>query len=155
MSAMAAQRQQFLEAMGVTLYRRRGAVAAVPAMSMDVVTSAEPVFATDSAMPALVMVGRREDRVRAAVVLQALAIKESAVQWIDATAEKLSALPPEAAAFIAIGEAMARPLGAELSTELQQRAYIVVTAAPSQWRGASGKRALWQVLKPLRRRLAG
>jgi len=153
MSATAAQRQQYLQAMGVTLYRRRGAMAAVAAAPMERVASAEPAFASESAAPALVMVGRREDRAHAGIVLQALGVQESAVQWIDAVAEKLSALPPDATAFLAIGEAMARPLGAELSTELQQRACIGVTTSPAQWRSASGKRALWQVLKPLRRRL--
>jgi len=152
MSAMAAQRQQFLQAMGVTLYRRRAPMAAVPVAP---VATADESASTGAAAPALVMVGRREDRGHAALVLQALGLREAALHWIDATPEKLSALPPAAGVFVAIGEAMARPLGAELSTELQQRASIVVTAAPAQWRSASGKRALWQALKPLRRRLSG
>jgi hypothetical protein len=150
---MTAQRQQFLQAMGVTLYRRRGAIAAATPATMDMAVSTEPAFPADATTPALVMVGRREDRLHAGIVLRALAVQETSVHWIDATADKLSALPPDAAVFLAIGEAMARPLGAELSTELQQRACIGVTTAPAQWRSASGKRALWQVLKPLRRRL--
>ena len=147
---MAARRQELLQAMGVTLYRRRGAASA-PAFS---VATAMPVVVSDG-LPALVIVGRSEDRASVDLLLRALALDVARMHWIDATPERLSTVPPEARAFIAMGEALARPLGAELSTDLQQRAQIVVTAAPAQWRGASGKRALWQVLKPLRRHLLG
>lgn len=168
-----ARRQQLLEAMGVTLYRRRGAeVPASPATS-DAASSRVPapaptrdapaqphahthVPARDHAQaPVLVIVGARADRAHADTLARALALTPARFAWIDASAERLDATPPEAAAYLALGAAFARPLGAELPTTVQQSAQIVVTSAPQEWRSAAAKRALWQVLKPLRRALRG
>jgi hypothetical protein len=137
----AARRRHVLDAMGVTLYARRAAARAVGPGG------------TGTALPRLVLVGRPEDRAAAEAVLQALGLAVAATQWVDASGEALSASPPAAQAYLALGDGLARPLGAELSTEVQRGAQIVVTPPPAQWRSAAGKRALWQVLKPLRRHL--
>ena len=76
--------------------------------------------------------------------------------WLDAGADGELAAAAEAQAYLVFGATMARALGAQLSTRQQSTATIAVTAEPAQLPGgAADKRALWQALKPIARRLRG
>lgn len=150
------RRQQLLAAMGITLYRRRGAAPPPQATTVAVEPGVpSPARCADGgAVPPLVVVGQPADRVRLAL-LQRLLGPHVALQWLDASADGLVQAPPAAPAYLVLGHALARPLGAELPTTTQQAAQIIVTTAPVEWRDGVAKRALWQSLKPLRRRLRG
>src|SRR5689334_235752 len=160
---LAARRQLLLEAMGVTLYRRRVVAPTATATARDGAVdgaylhtpTADLAEVADHALPPeLVIVGARADRGHVEVLARALGLAPARIAFIEATPERLVAAPPHAGAYLALGEVFARPLGAELPTTVQQAAQIVVASAPSQWRNASAKRVLWQTLKPLRRALA-
>lgn len=152
-----ARRQRLLDAMGVTLYRRRDAAPAVAAGREDASASDHTRVASTASAPtaplALVIVGARADRAHADTLARALALSPSQLTFIEATPERLTSPPPQARAYVALGSAFARPLGVELPTTVQQAAQIVVTSTPAEWRHAGAKRVLWQTLKPLRRAL--
>jgi hypothetical protein len=68
--------------------------------------------------------------------------------------DALSMLPKNAAAYLLLGYDLARTVGAELPTETQRSAIVVVAESPSQWRvDALTKRLFWQALRPLARAL--
>lgn len=84
----------------------------------------------------------------------ALGIPAARLHWIEADAASELPEPPSAAAYLALGAEMPRALGAHLSTMQQNAATIAAADAPSQsLRDGLSKRALWQALKPLARRL--
>jgi hypothetical protein len=153
-----ARRQRLLEAMGVTLYRRRGTAPAVAVGEVGTPASdaAQAPFAdTATTAPlALVIVGARAARIHADTLAHALALRPAQLAFIEATPERLASSPALAGAYLAMGAVFARPLGGELPTTVQQTAQIVVTSTPAEWRNAGAKRVLWQTLKPLRRALA-
>ena len=141
----APRRRQLLAAMGITLYRRRAAIRA--AAGRDCCRgsgrAAGAGRAEEGSPPQLVVVGRSADRARLAL-LQRLLGSHVALQWLDASAAGLAQAPAAAPAYLVLGPALARPLGAQLPTTTQQAAQIVVTTAPVEWRDGAAKRALWQ-----------
>ncbi|MFT3790148.1 MAG: hypothetical protein QM741_03530 [Rudaea sp.] len=147
-----ATRLDLLEAMGVDVYvlRTRAASGA----------SSPSVAATGAASPRLAVVcahGVRADARLARLfrhLPQALGISADAIDWLEADANDELAAAADAPAYLVFGAAMARSLGAQLSTMQQNTATIAVTADAARLPGdAAGKRALWQTLKPLARRL--
>lgn len=134
------QRVSLLQAMGVDVYRRR-AVAAPPAR-VDVHTAAAGVVVVcrDEALPA---------RFKTQLP-RALGIAADRLLWCGVGA----AVPGGAAAYVVIGTEAARALGIQLSTMQQNDAIIAATAEPALLlSGGAAKRALWQCLKPVARRV--
>lgn len=155
MSALAfsAHRLRQLDAMGVVPYRLRSrgasAVAAVAVTDNDT--------ATDTARARIAVISAQVAGATAKILAAALGVPESALHWqVPENGGRLPELDQNAAAFLVLGQPLARVLGAELPTAAQQAATIVVTTAPAEWRGnALAKRLLWQALRPLRRHLRG
>lgn len=154
MSALAfsPHRLRQLEAMGIVAYRLRSraatnaSVAAVP----DGDVAAEVVRAR------IVVICEQVADTTAKTLAAALGVPETALDWQVPRDGRLPELDQNAAAFLVLGQSLARVLGAELPTTAQQAATIVVTASPADWRGnALAKRLLWQALRPLRRHLRG
>jgi hypothetical protein len=150
-AALSARRLRQLDAIGVIPYRLR---------SRERVTAREAATpATTGAMSAAVTVRvavicEQAAGATAPVIAAALGVSEAALHWQVPADGRLPELDHDAAAFLVLGTHLARVLGAQLPTTAQQAATIVVTAAPSEWRGnALAKRLLWQALRPLRRHL--
>jgi hypothetical protein len=137
------QRSALLQAMGVDVYRLRSA-AQTPAATPDA-----------SAVNASVMVvcPRGADLARFRTQLpHALGVAAERLHWCDGGDAHALAH----AAYVAIGAAAARVLGVQLSTMQQNAAVIATTAEPAALlRDGAAKRALWQALKPVARRLRG
>lgn len=149
-AAAGARRLRQFEAMGIVAYRlrTRGTVpTAVTPSATDEAVAAAP-------LPRVVVVCATPADAAARTIALALGLPEAALDWQVPQQGRLPALDQGAAAFLVLGNALARVLGAELPTTAQQTATIVVTSAPAQWRGdAMAKRLLWQALRPLRRQL--
>lgn len=138
------QRLSILQAMGIDVYRLR--TAAAPASSHDDAAVSHGIVA---------VIGRRQ-AVPARLPAQlprALGIAPARLQWWDVGA---APLPENAAAYVAIGTEAARSLGVQLSTMQQNATVIAATAEPAVLlRDGAARRALWQILKPVARRLRG
>ena len=149
MSGTSALRLRQLEALGVTPYRLRGAGS--PAM-IAAASNEETVTPAAGARIAVICAQPPGDAGRA--LAQALGVAESLLHWQVPREGRLPELDQAGTVFLVLGNALARVLGAELTTAAQQAATIVVTAAPPEWRGDPlAKRLLWQALRPLRRQL--
>ncbi len=150
--ALSALRLRQLDAMGVVAYRLRSR-AADPAGPAPVEAEAA-VTAVAGARVAVIC--EQPGGATIAMIAGALGVPEAALHWQVPHDGRLPELDENAAAFLVLGQPLARVLGAGLPTAAQQAATIVVTAAPAQWRGnAMAKRLLWQALRPLRRHLRG
>ena len=137
-----AQRLSTLQAIGIDVFRLR----AMPAAN---------VIGESAIEPARVVVVCRSDAVPRRFLAQlpsALGIPPGCVLCCEPGA----AVPEEAAAYVVIGTEAARALGVQLSTMQQTTSMIAATAEPAALlQGATAKRALWQSLKPVARRLRG
>ena len=143
------QRRRLLDVMGIDVYVLR----APPA------SAATPIFAVAAVNEILVVACARDPgdaqtaRLRAALPL-ALGIDATRIQWLQASAGGALPPPPAAAAYLALGAEMPRALGVHLSTMQQNSAVIAAADAPSAClRDGLSRRALWQALKPVARRL--
>ena len=142
------QRGQMLAAMGIDVYVLRGAQAGRAESGVAVSDGAWLIVAaSDVAMKSTqcaqlrkslpTMIGLADDRVR----------------WIAADAANAFDSVPSANAYLVLGAALARSLGAQLSATQQNSAVIAVADEPAISFGtAMAKRALWQTLKPIARR---
>jgi hypothetical protein len=134
-----AQRASMLQVMGIDVYRLR-------------VTAAPAAEAARTHAAAIVVIGANA-AVPAHFKLQlprALGTSAPCVHWCDISAK----IADDAAGYVAIGTEAARALGAQLSTMQQNRSIIATTAEPPALLcSGAAKRALWQVLKPVARRL--
>jgi len=145
-----AQRRGVLSAMGIDVYLLRGGAAHAHAA-----TGAD---APQQAAAELIVVCARADeggtaRLRNLLPL-ALGVELGRVRWIEADARGNLPEVPNAPAYLALGAAMPRALGANLSTMQQNSATIAAADdATLSLRDSLSKRALWQALKPLARRL--
>ena len=89
-----------------------------------------------------------------AQIARALDVADSSIAWIDITADRELTALPDVPAWLMIGAAAARNCSAHLSLAQQGAVTIAVAAEPSDLgRGAAARRALWQALKPIARRL--
>ena len=155
-----ARRAGMLAAMGIEVYRLRSCSDPATGYVAETTLVDERVAANDA--PRVVIVCAKGDRGDArlarlyAQLPRALGADPSAIDWCEADAQNSLSEPPHAHAYLAFGAAMARALGAHLSTAQQQASVIAVTADTAQLPGgAIGKRALWQALKPIARALRG
>ena len=141
-----AQRLSVLHAMGIDVYRLRAPDAPASASARDDAADAGATVA---------VIGKR-DAIPARLQAQlprALGVANERVHWGDVTAAHL---PENAAAYVVIGTEGARALGVQLSTMQQNATLIAATAEPAVLlRDGAAKRALWQILKPVARRLRG
>jgi hypothetical protein len=130
-----AQRASMLQAMGIDVYRLRATAAAGAHAS-----AAAIVVVADASVPAHFKLQ----------LPRALGVAAPCVHWCDIAAK----IADDAAGYVAIGTEAARALGAQLSTMQQNRSIIATTAEPPALLcSGAAKRALWQVLKPVARRL--
>lgn len=164
---MDARRLAMLEAMGIEVLALR-ARASAPAQAEAVFdrtqgeSGADACFVSDAPRPPRLCLvcahGVRRDARLArffAQIARALNLDFAAVGWLEADAAGGLPAPPPAAAYLVLGSALAPALGAQLSTAQQNAAVIAVSADVANLPGGTaGKRALWQALKPIARRLA-
>ena len=154
-----AERLRTLMAMGVDVYalRSRSATDSASMQSVAASGNAPAEGATPPRVVAVCAQGVRRDARLARLLAQLpRALGVNAVDWLEAGAQGTLATPPPAPAYLVFGAAMARSLGVQLSTMQQRSSTIAVTADPAHLPGsAADKRALWQALKPLAKRLRG
>jgi len=146
-----------LAAIGIDVYRLRAADAQDDA-SRTAVLAEHPAVAE----PARLVVGcvngagRNPSLARLLPqLLRSVGVADAAARRIETAADgSLNALP-EAPAYLMIGAAAARACSAHLSIERQNALMLVVIddEPAMALRDAAAKRALWQQLKPLARRL--
>jgi hypothetical protein len=150
-AALTALRLRQLDALGVMPYRLRSRQSAANAARAE--TAGEDAVAPPLAVRIAVICAQPPGDAAKSIAL-ALGVAESMLHWQSPREGRLPELDQNAAAFLVLGQALARVLGAELPTAAQQAAPVIVTAAPQEWRGnALAKRLLWQALRPLRRQL--
>lgn len=149
-----ARRAQVLAAMGIEVLRLRGSRAhsMQPADREDALTPTET--------PRVLIVCARGHRTDArtmriaAQLPRALGTSAASIAWCEADARGEVAPPPQVPAYLVLGTRMAHALGAQLPTTLQNAAVIAVIGEPEGLPvDASGKRVLWQALKPIARAL--
>ena len=156
------RRLQVLAAMGVDVYQLRRAHDAAPdtapALAPGVRESAGAgVVGAAVAVVAVCAHGARADLRLARLFAQlprSLGIVAARLAWIEMSAD--GALPslPDVRCYLFIGSAIARAGAAQLSLTQQNQATIAVCAEPQELlAGPSASRVLWQVIKPLARRL--
>jgi len=87
-------------------------------------------------------------------ILRALGVDEAQARWVEITGDHPAGALPDLPAYLMIGATAARAASQHLTLMQQQQATIAVTPeADAMPRDAAAKRALWQALKPLARRL--
>jgi DNA polymerase III psi subunit len=88
-------------------------------------------------------------------LLRSLGVADAAVRRIETAADGSLGALPQAPAYLMIGDATARACAAQLPIEQQNALTLVVIGAEpaAALRDTAAKRALWQQLKPLARRL--
>ena len=150
------RRLELLAAIGIDVYRLRPSAAA-PRRGAVRDGAAAPMPAAASAAPSVAICCDEAARTEAwraprfAQLVRALGVDPAAVAWVDASTD--GALP-DVPCYLMIGAAAARACSAQLSLEQQRVATIAVSADADRLFGdAPSRRALWQVLKPLARRL--
>lgn len=138
-----AQRLSLLRTMGIEVFRLRAAAEpAAVAASADSGSANVAVICARDALSA---------RFKAQLP-RALGIADDRLHWCDTG----TSAPADAAAYVVIGTEAARALGVQLSTMQQNASIIAATAEPAMLlRSGAAKRALWQSLKPVARRLHG
>jgi hypothetical protein len=154
------RRLELLAAIGIEVYRLRAAPdAGARAPLQSVSPQPGELLPAAEGSPRLVIacpdtVRRAPGFARAtAHLVRALGVQESIVRWIDTAPGGVSALP-DVPAYLMIGPAAARACSAHLSIEQQNSATIAVSAeAADLFSNAAARRATWQALKPLVRRL--
>jgi len=149
-------RLRVLAEMGIDVYRLRAGPDSEPAL----VESREVGQSRPDTPARVVVVSSQGVRAhgRIALLLKhlpgALGISASSLAVIDAGADGQVAALPEAPAYLLLGEACARACAAHLTLAQLNATTLANIAAPDEMlRDAAGKRALWQLLKPLARRL--
>ena len=160
------RRAQVLAAMGIEVLRLRGSA---PRSTQAVDHEAARTTATHggtmrpapvTAEPRVLVVcarGHRTDARTMRIASQlprALGTSAASIAWCEADARGEVAAPPQVPAYLVLGTRMAHALGAQLPTTLQNAAVIAVIGEPEALPvDASGKRVLWQALKPIARAL--
>ena len=149
-------RLRVLAEMGIDVYRLRTAPGVAPVLApAESVT--DPAVDPSDRVIVVSSPGVRADA-RVSMLLQqlprALGISVSALAFIDADNDGRVAALPEAPAYLLLGAACAKACAAHLTLPQLDAATLAVIAEPrDSLRDASGKRALWQMLKPLARRM--
>jgi len=137
------QRRDMLTAMGIDVYVLRAAATPPAAAIADWLI----VAASESAMKSPQCIQFRK------ALPATLGLAAERIRWIGADGDKGFENVPAAHAYLVLGAALARSLGAQLSATQQNSAVIAVADEPAQSFGsAMARRALWQTLKPIARR---
>jgi hypothetical protein len=146
------RRLQVLAAIGIDVYHLRGV--------RDTATTTTAAPSADSAGAVVVAVcargARTEPRLARlfAQLPRALGIDASSLTWIEISDDGTLAMLPSGPAYLLVGSSAARACAAHLSLTQQNAATIAVCAEPGELlAGAPSRRVLWQVIKPLARRL--
>jgi hypothetical protein len=142
------QRRQMLAAMDIDVYVLRD-VQAVRAESRAPCPDGAwlIVAASDAAMKSIQCA-----QLRKALPFM-LGLTDDRVRWVVAEDASSSESIPSANAYLVLGAALARSLGAQLAASQQNAAVIAVADEPGISFGtAMSRRALWQTLKPIARR---
>jgi len=157
------RRLQVLAAMGVDVYQLRGvrdaASDTAPALAAGVGESvgAVAVGAGSVNVVAVCARGARADLKLARLFAQlprSLGIGAARLAWVEISAGGTLPTLPDAHCYLFVGAAIARAGASQLSLTQQNEATIAVSAEPQELlAGPPGRRALWQVIKPLARRL--
>ena len=151
------RRLEVLAAIGIDVYRLRATDVGAPQPVVELPRVEEAALPAGRprlviACPGVVRRDARFARVSAQIV-RALGVSASAVRWIETTADDSAPLP-DVPAYLMIGPTAARACSAHLSLEQQNTATIAVSAEGTEmFRDAVARRATWQALKPLLRRL--
>lgn len=141
------RRLEVLAALGIDVYRLRAHGTPAPAAS-----------GTIRLVVACAGGARRDGRIaqRLDRAVRALGVGDADVAWTEGATDGSVAGLPQADAYLMCGASVARACSASLPLDRQKSATIAVSADPSEWaRDAASRRALWQALKPLARRLRG
>jgi len=154
-----ATRLRLLEAMGIDVYALRSRHEPSPG---DASSERTRISAAETQPVRLLVVcpqGVRGDARLARLfrcLPQTFGIGVDAIRWLEADESGGIASAEDSPAYLVLGAAMARALGVQLSAMQQSTATIAVTADPARLPGgAADRRALWQALKPIARRLRG
>ena len=139
-----ARQLEVLAAIGIDVYRLRS----------------PPAMSAAAQAPALVVACAKGDRSRAdsarrlTQILRALGASDADTAWVEAAPGAPLPAVPDAPAYLMIGSEVARACSAQLPLQRQDDATIVILADIGDiGRGVTARRALWQALKPLARRL--
>jgi hypothetical protein len=156
------RRLQVLAAMGVDVYQLRAVRDAVS----DTAPAPAPEFGESIGAGvvggAVAVVAVCAHAVRANLRLarlfaqlpRTLGIAAARLAWVEMSAVGTLPTLPEVRCYLFIGSAVARASAAQLSLTQQNQATIAVCAEPQELlAGPPARRALWQVIKPLARRL--
>jgi len=157
------RRLQVLAAMGVDVYQLRGvrdaASALAPPVSAEVQESVDGAVAGAGSVSVVAVCARG---VRAELQLarlfasipRALGVEASRLTWIEMEADGTLPALADVPCYLFVGSATARACAAQLSLTQQNEATIAVSAEPQDLlAGPPARRALWQTIKPLARRL--
>ncbi|HET8764550.1 MAG TPA: hypothetical protein VFM52_04965 [Rhodanobacter sp.] len=150
MTPAAGHRSEVLRALGITSWRLRQPAAGTPAPPGDVAGDTTRCVVL---LPAVV--GTRElDLLGRALTAAGAALARAARIRVPADADAEVAVP-QAAAYLACGEAQAHAIGRSLPAQATAAAQIVLVDPPDRLlRDAGAKRRLWIALRTLRRALA-
>jgi len=156
------RRLQVLAAMGVDVYQLRVsdvASRAPLALAAEVQENLVGGFvgAADIGVVAVCARGARTDLKLARLFAQlprSLGIPASRVTWLEMSSDGALPALPVVPCYLFVGSAIARGCAAQLSLTQQNEAAIAVCAEPHELlAGVTARRALWQAIKPLARRL--
>jgi hypothetical protein len=139
------QRRDLLTAMGIDVYVLRAAEASRAAATTP--SDWLIVAASDAALKSPQCIQFRK------TLPAVVGLPSERIRWISADGDKGFDDVPRANAYLVLGAALARSLGAQLSATQQNSAVIAVADEPAQSFGSGmARRALWQTLKPIARR---
>lgn len=155
------RRLQVLAAIGIDVYHLRGMrdVASAESSALAELPAGvkESVGAGDVVVVAVCARGARDEPRLARLFAQlprALGIGASRLKWIEASADGSLPAFPDVPCYLLVGSSAARACAAQLSLTQQNQATIAVCAEPGELlAGTPARRALWQVIKPIARRL--
>ncbi len=143
------RRRELLVAMGIDVYVLRGSESALSRASKTSVASEWLVVAAGEAAMKSTQCAQLRKALPAAVGISA-----DRIRWLTADESASFDSVPAARAYLVLGSALARSLGAHLSAKQQNASVIAVADEPAHsYSSAMSKRALWQTLKPIARRI--
>jgi hypothetical protein len=155
------RRLHVLAAIGIDVYHLRGvrdsASSANPAPGDLPATIWDGAGTGDVRVVAVCARGARAEPRLARLFAQlprALGIGASRLTWIETSADGSVPALPDVRCYLFVGSSIARACAAQLSLAQQNQATIAVCEEPGELiAGTPARRALWQVIKPLARRL--
>ena len=148
------RRRELLAAIGIDVYCLRGTVGAVEEARPDY--GAAPATAAARAVIACPESVRHDARLarQLAQLVRALGLDAAEAAWVETDGDSLNSALPEVSCYLMLGAAAARACSAQLSLAQQSAATLALAGeAAAAFGDAASRRALWQTLKPVVRRL--